>query len=139
MQIQHIFAAQLATISLVGFRRIGEAIAKNNLPVFERRQDHLRDVLRSRSEHESHFCHRRESLSGGVEENATNFFTGRGSSGLARFDYLISRCAQSRRKLPQLRALAGSVEPFEGDELSATQHRGDDISAGASLYLRSLL
>ena len=51
MQIKHILAAQLATIALISFRGVGEAITKYNLPVFHRRLDYLCYVLGSRSKH----------------------------------------------------------------------------------------
>ena len=38
---------------------------------------------------------------------------------------LVPRRAQHRRQLPHLRALAGSVEPFEGDEFPAPRHSAE--------------
>src|SRR5579863_7311607 len=137
MQFEHGPATQLATTSLVSFGGIGEAIAENNLPAIERGLNHLRNMLSAGGEHQRHFCQRRKTLRGGVEQHPANLFSGRGSSRLARLYHLVSSKTQSVRQLAQLRALAGTVESFKGDEFSAPRHRGDDSSAGASLYCPS--
>src|SRR5580693_2106586 len=137
MQLKHRLAAKLPAAALVRFRGISEAITKHNLPVLERRLNHLCNVLRPRSEHQSHFRERRQSLGRRVEQDAANLLASRRSSGLARFYHLMPCRAQSGRQLAHLRALAGSVQPFERDEFPAPRHRGDDSSAGALLYVHS--
>ncbi len=133
MQLQHGFTAQLAPAALIRFRRIRKAIAKHNLPAFERRLDHLRNVLRARCEHQSHFRQRRKTLGRRVQQNTANFLAGCRPARLARFHDFMSGRAQNRRQLAHLRALAGSVQSFEGDEFSAPRHRRNDSSAGASM------
>ncbi|MEY2395812.1 MAG: hypothetical protein QOF94_2157 [Acidobacteriaceae bacterium] len=130
MELEHIFAPQLATIALIGFGGISEPVTQNNLTVIQRGLNHLCNVLRSRSKHQSHFRRWRKALGSRVQQYAANFFSGRCPTRLARFHHFMSGRTQRPRQLPQLRALAGPVQPFEGDELPAPRHRGDDISAG---------
>ena len=134
MQLKHSLAAQLATSSLISLRGISEAIAQHNLPMIKRRLDHLRNVLRARSKHQRHLCEWRESLGGRVKQDPPNLLARSRSSRLARFHHLMPRRAQSSRQLAHLRALAGSVQPFERNKFPAPRHRGDDSSAGAPLY-----
>ena len=59
MKFEYRFTAQLAPAALVGFRGIGKAVAKHDMPVLQRRLNHFCDVLCSRSKHQSHLRHRR--------------------------------------------------------------------------------
>src|SRR5579862_9778071 len=124
VQLEDVFAAQLAAIALVGLGGIGEAVAKNNFSAIQGRLDDLRNMLRAGGEHQGHFRQRREAGGFGVEQNLADFFRDRGSAGLARLNDFIARFAQNRRQLPELGALASPVETFEGDEFSRPQHRG---------------
>jgi len=119
MQLQHRLGAQLAAAALVGLRGIGEAITKHNLPVIESRLDHLRNVLRPRRKHQSHLRQRRKTLRRRVQQNAANLLARRRSAWFARFHHFMSGRAQRSRQLTHLRALAGAVQSFEGDEFSA--------------------
>jgi len=57
-----------------------------------------------------------------VDESAAlpNLFPSHRPARFASFDHGMSGLAQDRRQLAHMRALAGSVEPFEGDELPAS-------------------
>ena len=132
MQRQHRLAAQFAATPLVGFGGIGEAVAEHDASFRQRGLDHFRDVLGTRGEHQRQLRHRGEAGGRGIEQKAADFLSGRGPTWLARYDYREALCLQYACQFFQLRALAATVESFEGDEAAAMRvrrHSGNHKSA----------
>lgn len=122
MKLQHRFAAQFAAASLVGFRRIGETVAKHNFPRSQSWLNHLFNVLRAGTKHERQLGKRRQVRRTGMEKYLTNFFADVRSARFARDNYLETLRPQYLCKFLQLRALARPVQTLDGDELSAMGH-----------------
>jgi hypothetical protein len=79
----------LAAASLVGFGRIGEAIAEDDFAGVEGGLDDFGDGLGAVGEHEGHFCHGREAGGAGVEDEGADAVAGDGAAGLAEENYII--------------------------------------------------
>ena len=61
-----------------------------------------------------------------MEQDVANLFTGGSAAGLARDDHGNAAGTESACQLGDLGALPAAVETFEGDELSARGHVGND-------------
>lgn len=123
VHFEHRFAAQLAPATLVGFGRVGKAIAENNFPVRNRGFDDFLDMLRARGKHQGKLCHRIKSSSGAVEQELADLFSSFGSTRFARDHHLAALLTQAARQFFELRAFATTVQSLKGDEESATPRR----------------
>ena len=87
-------------------------------------------MLRARGEHQRHLSHRGQAGGRGVQDNVADFFPSWRATGFARNDDGDSPRSQGFGQFLDLRALAGAVEAFEGDELATVGngHVGDDKS-----------
>ena len=112
-------AAQLAATSLVGFGRVGEAVAEHDAAFRQRRLNDFRYVLGARGEHQGQLRQRRKTGGRRIQQKPADFFSGRGSARFTRYHHGQSLRAKYGSQLLHLRALAAAVEPFEGDEPAA--------------------
>jgi len=137
MQCEYQFASQFAAATLIGFGGIRKAVTENDLAIRQRGLDHFCNVLCARCEHQCQFRHWGEAVSSGIEEEAPDFLSRRGSAWFAGDYYRQALRSQNVRKLFQLRALAAAIESFEGDEAAAMRvgrHSGNHKSARGILY-----
>src|ERR1700728_114447 len=79
-------------------------------------------MLRPRSEHQRHLRQRRKPRRPGIEQHLANLLARQRPARLPGLNHFVSRRAHYGRQLAQLRALAGAVEPFEGNEFPAPRH-----------------
>ena len=91
MEIEHNLRAEFAAAALVGFSRIGEAVADDDLARVEGRLDDFGDGLRAIGKHESHLGHGIEATRTGVEQDFANAIADGGAAGLAEQDGLDGR------------------------------------------------
>src|SRR5277367_3867358 len=119
MQRKYRLAAQFASASLICLRRIGKAIAENDFAFGQRGLNHLRDMLRPGSEHESQLSQRSKRGSFRIQQELANFLSSRRAARLPRHHNGQALRGQRRSQLGQLRTFAASVEPFEGNESAA--------------------
>src|SRR6266404_8556329 len=126
VQLQHGLRSQLAAAALVGFGGVGEAVAEDDAPLGQRGKNYLVNMLCARGEHQCHFGGGRQAGGCRVEQDVANLFAGGSAARLAGDDHGNASGTESARELGDLRALAAAVEAFEGDELSARRHVGND-------------
>src|SRR5579862_1761623 len=119
VEFEHGFTSELAAGSLIGLSGIGEAVAEYDFALRHRGCDDFVDVLGARGEHQRHLGHRSEACSGRVENDVADFLSGGRAARFARYDDRDAARAQRPGEFFDLRAFAGAVEPFEGDELAA--------------------
>jgi hypothetical protein len=119
-------AAELAAGSLVGLRGVGEAVAEDDGAGGERGFDDLGDGLGAVGEHEGHLGERADGaergFGAGVEQNGANAVAERGGAGVAQHDNGVAGAVSQAARRRKLGGLAGAVETFEGDEVTA-RHR----------------
>ena len=123
VQLQHRPAAEFATTALIGFRRVGEAVAEHHAAFGERGLNDFCNVLRARGEHQSQLSQRGQAGGPSVEQNVSDFFSHGGSTRLARNHHGKVMGSQHIGELFQLRALAATIQAFHSDELSAMSMR----------------
>ena len=99
---------------LVGEGRVAEAIAHHPVAPRQCRTDHLREVLAARGEHQQRLAVVRHWL---VEEQFAQRLAQRRAPGLARRHRAVSRGHDAVDHPGDVRALAGAVDAFDGDEL----------------------
>jgi len=124
MQSQHNFTAELTSPTLISLSGIGKAITEDNLTFGQRGLDHLRNVLRSRREHQRQFGHGSQRGRIRIQQKLANFFTRRRAARFARYHNRHALSAQDCGQPLQLSAFAASVEPFKRDEFAALSARG---------------
>src|SRR5258708_6940000 len=107
---------QIPALALISKRRSGEAIRKNDLALFQRRQDPLLDILRARREHQQQLGGRAEVLVRGVQQDAPDLPPDRRASWFGALEYPMTVGAKPRRQHPQLGALPAPIRSFERNE-----------------------
>ena len=100
--------------ALVGDGRVDVAVAHDGRAPFERRADHLLDVLRARGRVERRLGPRRDVVA--VEDEVADRLAERRAPGLPRRDDVDALGCQRLGEESRLSGLAAAVEPFEGDE-----------------------
>ena|SRR6516165_7912291 len=135
MQFEHWLRPELAASPLVGLGRVGEAVAQYNLALRQRRRDDLVNMLRPRSEHERHLRIWRQAGRCRMQDYIANLFASQRAAGLTRDHDRDAASAERFGQFFDLRAFAGAVEAFEGDELSAMGlgHEKDDTAVSSQL------
>src|SRR5579864_4820095 len=129
MEFQDGLAAQLPTATLISLAGIGKSVAKDSLSCVERRKNDFTNVLRARSEHQRQLGCGIEARGACVQKQLPDFFARRGTTRFPRDRDRQARLPQPVRKPLQLRALAASIQPFEGDEFSAPRTHAEIITA----------
>jgi len=119
MQLQHGLCSQLPSAPLVGLRVICEPVAQHHLPLGHGVFDDLPNMLRPRRKHQRHLCHRRKFSCCRVQNDMAYLLACRRSARLASDHHRLPKRPQRLRELLYLRALAGSVQTFKCDELTA--------------------
>lgn len=135
VQRQYTFAAEPASAALIGFRRVGKAVAEDDVAGSERRPNDLVDRLRAVGEHERHLGEGSDILRFGVQQKGADLVAEFGAAGLARgCDGVVAGLERAREE-PQLGGLAGTVQPFEGNEES-TRHGGSVTLRGIMILIK---
>ena len=116
VQVENYSRTELAAAALVGFGRVGEAVAEDHFSGVESGLDDFGDGLGAVAEHERHFGHGGEAGGAGVEKNFADAVAGRGSAGLAGDDGLEAALLKPEGQALDLGGLAGTVKAFERDE-----------------------
>jgi len=119
VKIEDRVATELPAGALVGLGGVGEAVAEHGFALREGGLDHFADVLGARGEHEGHLGHGGQAGGGRVEDDVADLLAGRRASGFAGDDDGKASGTKGLGEFFDLRALAGAVEAFEGDELAA--------------------
>jgi hypothetical protein len=119
MEVEHNFRAELAAAALVGFCRISEAVADDDLACIEGWLDDFGDGLGAIAKHESHLGHGVEATRAGVEQDFANAITDGGAAGLAEQDGFVAAAGEPCRQALDLGGFSGAVEALEGDENTA--------------------
>src|ERR1700722_6456502 len=76
VKFEYRLAAELASTSLIGFGRVGEAVAKNDLAFGQCRFDDFMDMLGASGEHKGEFGMRGERSGACIEKKLANFLGG---------------------------------------------------------------
>ncbi len=118
---------ELASGSLIGLRRVGEAVAEDDGAGGKGGADDLGDRLGAVGEHEGKLGERGDGADGGfgagVEEEAADAFAEGGRAGVAERDDAAALRDKVGGEAAELGGFAGAVESLEGDE-EPTGHDG---------------
>src|SRR5579864_1895082 len=137
MEFQDGLAAQLPTATLISLAGIGKSVAKDSLSCVERGKNDFTNVLRARCEHQRQLGCGIEAQGARVQKQLPDFLAGRRTARFSRDRYRQARLAKPVRKPLQLRALAASIKPFEGDKFSAPRTHAEIITAGLKVLCSS--
>jgi hypothetical protein len=110
---------EAAPATLVGEGGVGEAVTQHGLAAFQRGQDVVHEVITPRREHQQRFGQRLHRL---VQHEAAQRLGQRRAAGLAREQHAVAVVAQPRGHRIEVRALAGAVDAFDGDEAARSLH-----------------
>jgi hypothetical protein len=124
LELAQEFSRDEMAAALVGVGRVGEAIAQHPIAARERRFDDLHDVLAARREHQQRLGFVRHRLR---EQQLAQRFAERRAAGLARADDAMAAFGERVGEPSRMRALAGAVDAFEGDEAPANGMIGHEI------------
>src|SRR5215468_4361287 len=112
--------------ALVRVRGVGEAIADHPDPFVEPRPDVALAMLAPRREHQQRFGERRHRL---VQQDLAQALAQRCPAWLASHPDLVSGALEQRLEPRQVRALACTIDAFDGDEAAATNTIGHSARA----------
>ena len=110
------FRAEPVPGSLIGDRRIGEAVRHYNFSFSERRQYGLLDILSARREHQEQFRYRPQFVIRGIEQDAADLLADGCAAGLRRLEHRIAIAPKMRSQEPGLGAFAAPVRSLKRDE-----------------------
>ncbi len=116
-KIEQHLDVEAAPETLIGDRRIREAIAQHELPGFERRCNHFDHELRPRGIEEKRFCERID-LRVRIDKNRAQRIAEAGPAGLARYEHLVRTAVHLGRERADERRF-----PRAFDSLERYEHR----------------
>lgn len=117
VELQDSVEAQPAGDTLVGQRRVDEAIANHRCPSGQRGGDHRAHQLGAGGAEQMRLGQRRRPLPG--QQSLANALTDRRAAGLAGEHNLPVQCAEVRSQQRRLSALAAAVDALETNEATA--------------------
>ena len=115
---QNNLAAKFAATTLVGFGRIGKAVAKNDTCLLECRSNDLGNRLRTVGKHQPEFGARIKRLGLRIQQQRANPVPSLRPARLSNDLRLFTASFEPRGKPSELSRFARSVEPLEGEEES---------------------
>src|SRR5262249_31167720 len=117
-----------AAVSLVGARRIGEAVAEHVPAGGERRLDDLQEVLAAAGEDDQELDRAVHAPPTRIEDHRAQSITQWRAARLMGHNVGYPQPVQPGRGTPQVRRLAAAVEALEGDEQGSLWHGGGKLA-----------
>ena len=121
MELAQPVARHAATEALIGFGRIGEAVAQHDAARRERGPDGRDEMAAPRRHHEQRLALAVPALGRAGEKEAPDLLGARRPARLARRQHILAAVPQRLREKRDLRRLAGALAALEGDEAAARQ------------------